>query len=152
MAIDKKELINTCLQYFDSHYQVTLRIDPNTCIDEEFLDKFFVQFSNIYGIELDDEIKAEIKRRIKASYSFYQDEGGALVGDYDHDFFWYSKLMQEDGYEEYYWQRYKNHLISIQLKKQLENPLSFIVKMTEQFIENSYTLLEGIQVALKLLC
>jgi hypothetical protein len=45
-------------------------IDPNTCIDEEFLDKFFVQFSNIYGIELDDEIKAEIKRRIKASYSF----------------------------------------------------------------------------------
>lgn len=112
MAIDKKELINTCLQYFDSHYQVTLRIDPNTCIDEEFLDKFFVQFSNIYGIELDDEIKAEIKRRIKASYSFYQDEGGALVGDYDHDFFWYSKLMQEDGYEEYYWQRYKNHLIS----------------------------------------
>lgn len=111
--IDKKELVSIYLQHFDSHYKICRLRNPDIKIDNDFVASFFDQIIDQYGdkLAITNEEKEEIERKIKAQYCIFQEEGSALVGDYEHDFQWYSKLLQQEGYEEYYWTRYKNHLI-----------------------------------------
>ena len=33
-----------------------------------------------------------------------------MLGDYEHDYEWYNKLLASDGFEQYYWNRYKSYL------------------------------------------
>ena len=110
--IDKKELVSTYLQQFGSHYQMSRLLNPTLRIDDEFISRFFEQIVDQYGeaFAVTEEEKAEIERKIKSQYCIFQDEGAALVGDYEHDFLWYANLQAQDDYDEYYWPRYKAHL------------------------------------------
>lgn len=110
--IDKKELVSTYLQQFGSHYQTSRLLNPTVNIDDEFILHFFEQINDQYGIAITDDEKEEIERKIKSQYCIFQDEGAALVGDYEHDFLWYTNLQAQESYEEYYWPRYKAHLES----------------------------------------
>lgn len=97
--IDKKELISTYLQQFGSHYQISRLLNPTLRIDDEFISHFFEQVVDQYGetFAITEEEKTEIERKIKSQYCIFQDEGAALVGDYEHDFMWYANLQaQED--------------------------------------------------------
>ena len=60
-------------------------------------------------IVLTDEEKQIVINRIKSVHSVYQEEGNALLGDYEQDYKWYENYLSE-GHEEYYWNRYKNYL------------------------------------------
>ena len=110
--IDKKELVSTYLQQFGSHYQMSRLLNPTLRIDDEFISRFFEQIVDQYGeaFAVTEEEKAEIERKIKSQYCIFQDEGAALVGDYEHDFMWYANLQTQEDYDEYYWPRYKAHL------------------------------------------
>lgn len=110
--IDKKELISTYLQQFGSHYQISRLLNPTLRIDDEFISHFFEQVVDQYGetFAITEEEKTEIERKIKSQYCIFQDEGAALVGDYEHDFMWYANLQAQEDYDEYYWPRYKAHL------------------------------------------
>ena len=90
--IDKKELISTYLQQFGSHYQISRLLNPTLRIDDEFISHFFEQVVDQYGetFAITEEEKTEIERKIKSQYCIFQDEGAALVGDYEHDFMWYA--------------------------------------------------------------
>lgn len=107
--IDKKELISTYLQQFGSHYQISRLLNPTLRIDDEFISHFFEQVVDQYGetFAITEEEKTEIERKIKSQYCIFQDEGAALVGDYEHDFMWYANLQAQEDYDEYYWPRYK---------------------------------------------
>lgn len=60
-------------------------------------------------IYLTDEERVIVTNRIKSVHSIYQEEGHAILGDYEHDYLWYKNWLDE-GHEEYYWTRYKNYL------------------------------------------
>lgn len=102
--IDKKELISTYLQQFGSHYQISRLLNPTLRIDDEFISHFFEQVVDQYGetFAITEEEKTEIERKIKSQYCIFQDEGAALVGDYEHDFAWYANLQAQEDYDEYY--------------------------------------------------
>lgn len=109
----RKDIVNNWLSLFAIHYRTMKMVNPSEKIDDAFIGNFFDRTIDQYGesILLSDDEKEEVIRKIKASYSVFQEEGCALIGDYDHDFDWYKKLKGTEGYDEYYWERYKNHLI-----------------------------------------
>ena len=112
--IDKKELFSTYMQLFGSHYNTSRLLNPTVKTDDDFISSFFNQVIDQYGdrLAITEDEKVEIERKIKSQYCIFQDEGAALVGDYEHDFLWYANLQSQDDYEEYYWPRYKTHLES----------------------------------------
>jgi len=61
--------------------------------------------------KLSDEDKADLTNKIKSIYSIYQEEGYAILGDYEHDYEWYNTLKSKKDFKEYYWDRYKNYLL-----------------------------------------
>lgn len=109
----RNDIVNNWLSLFATHYRTMKMVNPSEKIDDAFIGNFFDRTIDQYGesILLSDDEKEEVIRKIKASYSVFQEEGCALIGDYDHDFDWYKKLKGTEGYDEYYWERYKNHLI-----------------------------------------
>lgn len=60
-------------------------------------------------IVLIDAEKAIVLNKIKSVHSIYQEEGDAILGDYEHDYEWYNNFLLENS-DEYYWERYKNYL------------------------------------------
>ena len=62
----------------------------------------------------------EIKRVIDSTFQIYQDDGEALISDYDHDYKWYTNNKPT---KEFYWDRYKEHLISKDWNHNLVNTL-----------------------------
>ena len=110
--VDKKELVSIYLHQFGSHYKACRISKPSLKIDDDFIEQFFEKIVDQYGEEfiITDEEKAAIKKKIKAQYCIFQDEGAALVGEYEHDFLWYVNLQKQKDYDEYYWDRYKGHL------------------------------------------
>ena len=60
-------------------------------------------------ITLTDAEKIIVLNKIKSVHSIYQEEGDAILGDYEHDYEWYENFLK-DHTEEYYWERYKNYL------------------------------------------
>lgn len=76
------------------------------------IDKVVKMYVNVLPeIVLTDEEKDLVCKRIKAVHSIYQEEGDAIIGNYEHDYQWYEKFLNS-GAEEYYWMRYKNYLAS----------------------------------------
>lgn len=65
---------------------------------------------DIPNILLNEEEKQFVVNKIKSLYSIYQEEGNAILGDYDHDYEWYKNLLKEDDCKTYHWDRYKNYL------------------------------------------
>ena len=66
-------------------------------------------FENNQNYILLEEERKYVINRIKSIVGIYQEEGVALLGDYEHDFEWYNKFLK-DGNEQYYWNRYKYYL------------------------------------------
>jgi len=125
MTNDRNGIISKWMNLFSSHYQISKWITPSVKIDEAFIEQFFEKMLDQYGegISVSTEEKEDIVRKIKASYSIHQEEGCAIIGDYDHDFDWYKKLKQSKDYSDYYWGRYKCHLISKQFPEGIINRL-----------------------------
>ena len=125
MANNRNEIISIWMNLFSGHYQTSKLINPLIKIDETFIEQFFEKILDQYGdgVSVSEEEKEDIIRKIKASYSIHQEEGCAIVGDYDHDFDWYKKLKQSKEYSDYYWGRYKGHLINKQFPEGIINRL-----------------------------
>ena len=62
-------------------------------------------------IVLTETEKELVIAKIKSVHSIYQEEGDAILGDYEHDYQWYERFLSE-GNEEYYWNRYKHYLVT----------------------------------------
>ena len=64
-------------------------------------------------VVLSQEEEIFVINKIKSVYSVYQEEGYAILGDYEHDYDWYQKFLNSEICSTYYWDRYKNYLKNI---------------------------------------
>jgi len=74
------------------------------------------QYSSVPEIELTEEEQKFVINKIESIYSIFQEEGSVILGDYEHDYHWYDKLLKKKEYVEYYWPRYKSHLLNTTFK------------------------------------
>ena len=115
---NRNDIFDIYLQQFTLYKKVKLLLNPNFVLkDNDILEsieqtkKDLVQI--IPEIELQENEKIELINKIKSLYSVFQEEGHAILGDYNHDYKWYEKLLASKEFEEYYWNRYKEYLLNI---------------------------------------
>ena len=114
---NRNEILDIYLQQFASYKSVQLLINPSFVLRDsnilESLDQTKERFMKIIPeIELQENEKIELINKIKSLYSIFQEEGSVILGDYDHDYEWYKKLLNSEGFDEYYWNRYRNYLLN----------------------------------------
>ena len=115
---NRNEILDIYLQQFASYKSVQLLINPSFILRDsnilESLEQTKERFIKIIPeIELQENEKIELINKIKSLYSIFQEEGHVILGDYEHDYEWYNKLLNTEGFDEYYWNRYKNYLLNV---------------------------------------
>lgn len=83
---------------------------PNQASILESIDKTATMYLDIPEMQLTENEKNTVISKIEALHSIFQEEGSAILGDYEHDNKWYQNLLDSKDYSEYYWPRYKNYL------------------------------------------
>ena len=103
---------NEVISYFQIYVNSKKRINAAYLIDDQEVDKVFSSFYKLYGYELTEEEKYKIICEVKAKYDVYQEEGSAILGDYEHDYSWYKTFLEnQDPNTISYWRRYRNYLL-----------------------------------------
>ncbi len=115
---NRSEIFDIYMQQFASYKSVQMIINPNFILKEENIIESLEQtkerfISLIPEIVLEDNEKIELINKIKSLYSIYQEEGSVILGDYNHDYEWYNRLLNSGEFNEYYWDRYKNYLLGV---------------------------------------
>ncbi len=115
---NREEIFEIYLQQFNSYKSIQLYMNPNFILKDLDIIQSLEQTKNMLSsiipeIELDEKEKTEVINRIKSIHSIFQEEGHAILGDYEHDYEWYNNLLSSDDFDEYYWNRYKNYLLNI---------------------------------------
>lgn len=115
---NRNKIIDIYLHQFDLYRNVQLLMNPNFILKDTNILESLEQTKNqlialIPEMELQENEKLELIKKIKSLYSIFQEEGHAILGDYNHDYEWYNKLLDSNGFVEYYWNRYKKYLLNI---------------------------------------
>ena len=110
----REEIFDIYLNQYTNDVTVMKIRNPLYVPDEQSIVNSIAKTGDMYRrtlpeIDLTEDEKDLVIKRIKSVHSVYQEEGSALLGDYEHDYKWYENFLNE-GNEEYYWQRYKNYL------------------------------------------
>ena len=111
---NRNQIIDIYVNDFNTFLRVKRLLNPafypNQESIEESIDKTATMYLDVPEMELSEEEKNIVRNKIEALYSIFQEEGSAILGDYDHDYTWYQKLLDDENYNEYYWPRYRNYL------------------------------------------
>lgn len=134
MIDDKK--IDFYKDYFTFYYNTHKNFDDNFILNEESINdsisQAYSQYKDIVpDIELTDDEKKRLVAFIKSIYSVYQEEGSVILGDYEHDFNWHNNLLKEEGFNRYYWERYKNYL-----QNNRHTPINIIERLENNTIKD----------------
>ncbi len=108
----KSNLYKMFIPGFEAFKTAQVLKNPNLKIDNNFIINICSILAKMYQVDLSDDELQYVVNLIKTNCSIFQDEGGSIVGDYEHDFNWFENLLNEENYEEYYWNRYKQYLIN----------------------------------------
>ena len=100
------------VQSFNGYMMAHQLTNPSLIVNDEFLENYVKNISSSYNISITLEEKEYVIKLIKANCSIYQEEGGGILGDYEHDYEWFNNLEKDTDFEQYYWERYKNYLIN----------------------------------------
>ncbi len=111
----REEIFDIYLTQYSNDIAVQKIRNPFYIPDEQGVTVSIEKTAQMYNaflpeIELTAEEKAIVINRIKSVHAIYQEEGHAILGNYEHDYLWYKNWLNE-GHEEYYWTRYKNYLV-----------------------------------------
>lgn len=114
MSKKNTQLIESALSIFDGLYKLALLFKADTVIDDAFVDERIEDVKKMVaksaeGSELSEDEIAELKRKIKTIYAIHQQDGVAILGDYEHIDDWYKELEECD---DFFWDRYKRHLLN----------------------------------------
>lgn len=111
----REKIYNIYLQEYSSYKNVLLLKNPSLIPNEETIfssiEKTEEKYKGIFSdIVLSKGEKEKVINKIKSIHSIYQEEGHAILGDYNHDNKWYENWLNESN-DQYYFNRYKNYLI-----------------------------------------
>lgn len=111
----RDEIFNIYLQLYASDKQVEVLRNPFYIPNEQSVIESINNTEQKYinylpEIVLNEDEKEYVINKIKSIHSIYQEEGHAILGDYEHDYKWYDRWLDENN-EQYYWERYKNYLV-----------------------------------------
>ncbi len=110
----REEIFDIYVTQFSSYKTIMSINNPLFCPNDQSIMESIMQTEELFSkylneIVLDEAEKDLVVKKIKSVFSIYQEEGDALLGDYQHDYKWYENYLNE-GNDEYYWSRYKNYL------------------------------------------
>lgn len=108
---NKDEIFDIYISQFSTDIKVARFKNPHFEPNDQFISDSINKTEESYEVRLDPNDKNIVINKIKSIFSIYQEEGHAILGDYEHDYLWYQKWLNE-GHEEYYWNRYKNYLFT----------------------------------------
>lgn len=113
----RQEIFNIYLTQYSNDLAVWKIQDPFFIPDERNVIESMNRTEEKYRlflpkIILSDKEKIYVLNMIKSDNAIRQEEGDALLGNYQHDYMWYEKFLSDDKNDNYYWRRYKNHLIT----------------------------------------
>lgn len=110
----RDEIFDIYLSQYSNDVAVMKIKNPFYIPDEQSIIDSMTKTEKMYSSFLSEIILTDIEKplvmnKIKSVHSIYQEEGDALLGDYEHNYMWYDTYLNS-GVEEYYWPRYKNYL------------------------------------------
>jgi hypothetical protein len=110
----REEILDIYVSQYGNDIAVRKISNPFYIPDEQSIVESIEKTRSMYfqylpEIELNEEEKSIVTNKIKSIHSIYQEEGHAILGDYDHDYTWFDNLLSS-GLDEYYWERYKHYL------------------------------------------
>lgn len=111
----REEIYDIYVQDYPNFKKVSLIINPKLIPNEETIYESIktteMRFKDrLPEIVLNNEEKEKVINKIKSIYSIFQEEGHAILGDYNHDYKWYENWLSENN-DRYYFNRYKSYLI-----------------------------------------
>lgn len=112
----RDEIFDIYINQYSNDKKVHLISNPFYIPDNQSVIDSIEKTEQRYKVSLPEIIlttdeKEIVIKRIKAVHSIYQEEGYAILGDYEHDYKWYDNWLKENN-EQYYWERYKKYLVS----------------------------------------
>ena len=111
------KIFSIYLTSFQTDYSIKRILDSNFVLKEsdilESIQKTERMCNTIPNFILEKREKEFLINKIKSLYAVHQDEGYVILGDYEADYEWYERLLSTNGFEQYYWERYKNYLLNI---------------------------------------
>lgn len=112
---DRNTIYGMYMSDFESYKSAQEFLNSNFVITEaaikDSIEKTKERFISIMpNVVLSQEEELYVINKIKSLHSFYQEEGYALLGDYQHDYDWYKNFLESENHSSYYWDRYKNYL------------------------------------------
>lgn len=110
----REDVVGAYLSLFQGMKVIKETTDPNFRLTDESISSIIDNLKKTLGekLQLTDEEREQIIRKIKTINTVYQEEGSAILGNYDHDYQWYENLLSDQNFDQYYWVRYKNHLLN----------------------------------------
>lgn len=113
---DRNEILELYESEFASYKRIQTLLNPSFILNEDHIQKSINQTRDRYMINLPEIQLTDVEReylikKIKSVHSIFQEEGYVILGDYEHDYKWYDNLLNKEGFEQYYWGRYKRYLI-----------------------------------------
>lgn len=113
--------IQTVISFFKITFKLGVESREFQNYNDEVFYKLFEKLNMLYFEgKMTEADSIEIKRVIDSTFQIYQDDGEALISDYDHDYKWYTNNKPT---KEFYWDRYKEHLLSKDWNHNLVNTL-----------------------------
>ena len=101
---NRNQIIDIYVNDFNTFLRVKRLLNPafypNQESINESIDKTVTMYLDVPEMELSEEEKSIVRNKIEALYSIFQEEGSAILGDYDHDYTWYQKLLDDVKYNE----------------------------------------------------
>jgi len=115
MKSNRDELFKIYNAGFNTCLFMEQKKNPSFSPNEEFIRESIKKTEEMLvnsfdGKKLSDEDLIYVLNKIKSTHSIHQDEGCVILGNYKHDKEWYNTLKNKEGYEEYYWDRYRDYL------------------------------------------
>lgn len=115
----REPVVDAYVNMFQAKKTLYETMKPGFVLTDEMIVKMVDEIQKLLGQDysLSDDEKTLTLRKIKSINTIFQQEGSALLGDYEHDYEWYNNLLISEDFEQYYWERYKTYL------KNKANPL-----------------------------
>lgn len=111
--MDNEKIISVVVHFLGASIEFEQAKNQHFQITKDFVLGELPHIEQYIGQKIDESLIPFILTRVKSIYSAYQEEGACIIDfDPEHDYEWFDKLKSKDGFKLYYWERYKNYLLS----------------------------------------